>query len=126
VGFAPRVNPKIAIAVIIENGGYGASWAAPIASFVVEKYLKDSVTYRPSGIDVNRYIRANLLPALPVSKSKIIKKADSGKVKKPDSIGILKSGKTKFKGPASVKKTDSSKTIKTKNSLIKPKIPIQK
>ncbi|MCX8111605.1 MAG: penicillin-binding protein 2 [Bacteroidia bacterium] len=44
VGFAPWDNPKIAIAVIVENGGWGASWAAPIASLVVEKYLRGQVS----------------------------------------------------------------------------------
>ena len=40
MAFAPKDNPQIAVAVIIENGGYGASIAAPIASLVIEKYLK--------------------------------------------------------------------------------------
>ena len=39
VGFAPRVNPKIAIAVVVENAGFGATWAAPISSLMVEQYL---------------------------------------------------------------------------------------
>lgn len=39
VGFAPRDNPKIAIAVIVENAGYGSAYAAPIASYITEKYL---------------------------------------------------------------------------------------
>lgn len=47
VGFAPRENPKIAIAVMVENGGFGATWAAPIASLLVEKYLTDTIT-RPA------------------------------------------------------------------------------
>ena len=37
--FAPVENPKIAISVMIENGHYGATWAAPIASLIAEKYL---------------------------------------------------------------------------------------
>lgn len=41
--FAPKDNPKIAIAVYVENGGFGASWAAPIASLMVEKYLTGQV-----------------------------------------------------------------------------------
>jgi hypothetical protein len=41
--FAPRENPKIAIAVIVENGGYGADAAGPIASLLVEKYLNDTI-----------------------------------------------------------------------------------
>lgn len=40
IAFAPRVNPKIAIAVIVENAGYGADWAAPIANLMIEKYLR--------------------------------------------------------------------------------------
>ena len=38
--FAPMDHPKIAIAAYVENGGFGASYAAPIASLMVEKYLK--------------------------------------------------------------------------------------
>lgn len=39
IAFAPRNNPKIAISVVCENAGYGATWAAPIASLMIEKYL---------------------------------------------------------------------------------------
>jgi len=42
--FAPKDNPKIAMAVVIENAGFGATWAAPIASLMIEKYLNDSVS----------------------------------------------------------------------------------
>jgi penicillin-binding protein 2 len=42
--FAPRENPRIAVAVIVENGGYGKDAAAPIASLLVEKYLRDSIS----------------------------------------------------------------------------------
>jgi penicillin-binding protein 2 len=37
--FAPKDNPKIAIAVVVENAGFGATWAAPIASLMMEQYL---------------------------------------------------------------------------------------
>ncbi|MBL7812593.1 MAG: penicillin-binding protein 2 [Bacteroidetes bacterium] len=40
IAFAPRYNPKIAIAVVVENGGYGATWAAPIANLMIEHYLR--------------------------------------------------------------------------------------
>ncbi|MBI3141805.1 MAG: penicillin-binding protein 2 [Bacteroidetes bacterium] len=43
IAFAPRDNPKIAIAVVVENGGFGATWAAPIASLMIEKYLTGQV-----------------------------------------------------------------------------------
>ena len=41
--FAPMDNPKIAIAAYVENGGFGATYAAPMASLMVEKYLKGEV-----------------------------------------------------------------------------------
>jgi penicillin-binding protein 2 len=43
VAFAPRENPRIAIGLMVENGGWGASWAAPIGTLMIEKYLNDSV-----------------------------------------------------------------------------------
>ncbi|MNX82533.1 Penicillin-binding protein A [compost metagenome] len=44
VAFAPKDNPKIAIAVFIENGYWGARWAGPIASLMIEKYLRGKIT----------------------------------------------------------------------------------
>ena len=44
ISFAPIKNPKIAIAVYVENGGRGSTWAAPIASLMTEKYLKKTIT----------------------------------------------------------------------------------
>jgi penicillin-binding protein 2 len=44
VAFAPKDNPKIAIAIMIENGGYGATIAGPIASLMIEKYLRKKIT----------------------------------------------------------------------------------
>jgi penicillin-binding protein 2 len=40
---APLDNPKIVVSVIVENGGWGATWAAPIASLMVEKYLNGKI-----------------------------------------------------------------------------------
>lgn len=39
IAFAPMENPKIALSVIVENAGFGSTWAAPIASLMIEKYL---------------------------------------------------------------------------------------
>ncbi len=44
IAFAPKENPKIALAVYVENGGFGATWAAPIASLIIEKHLTDTIT----------------------------------------------------------------------------------
>ena len=43
VCFAPRENPKIAVAVVVENAGFGSTWAGPIASLLVQKYLNDTL-----------------------------------------------------------------------------------
>lgn len=44
VAFAPKDNPKIAIAVFVENGYWGARWAGPMASLMIEKYLRGKIT----------------------------------------------------------------------------------
>ncbi|MEO8252735.1 MAG: penicillin-binding transpeptidase domain-containing protein, partial [Flavobacterium sp.] len=44
VAFAPKDNPKIAIAIMVENGGFGATIAGPIASLMIEKYLRKKIT----------------------------------------------------------------------------------
>jgi len=44
IAFAPLENPKIAISVIVENSGFGSTWAAPIASLMIEKYLTGKIT----------------------------------------------------------------------------------
>ena len=43
LSFAPKDNPKIAISVYVENGGFGASAALPIASLLEEYYLTDTI-----------------------------------------------------------------------------------
>ncbi len=44
IAFAPKDYPKIAIAVYVENAGFGATYAAPVASLMIEKYLKGEIT----------------------------------------------------------------------------------
>ena len=44
LAFAPMKDPQIAISVFIENAGFGGTWAAPIASLMIEKYLKREIT----------------------------------------------------------------------------------
>ncbi|GGE26290.1 penicillin-binding protein 2 [Psychroflexus planctonicus] len=57
VAFAPKENPEIAIAVFVENGGYGARYAGRIASLMVEKYLKGNITRT----DLEQWILSNSL-----------------------------------------------------------------
>ena len=61
--FAPKDNPKIAIAVYIENGGFGARYAVPIAGLILEKYLKGEVSPKRKDLE-KRMIDANLLGAI--------------------------------------------------------------
>ena len=96
VAFAPRENPRIAIAVAIENSGYGATWAAPIASLVMEKYLKDSVSAKRRAVEekmmnaklINKYVYTidsmNRLRDLRIYNAKMEKK------RRADSIGHIK------------------------------------
>jgi penicillin-binding protein 2 len=49
------------VAVVVQNGGFGATWAAPIGSFLVEKYLTDSIRTERMA-DVKRISEANIMP----------------------------------------------------------------
>jgi penicillin-binding protein 2 len=56
IAFAPKDNPKIAIAVVVENAGFGATWAAPIASLMIEKYLRREIT-APNRLDLEKRMK---------------------------------------------------------------------
>lgn len=71
-GFAPKDNPKIAIAVVVENGGYGADYAAPIASLLVEKYLNDTIQTKRLPLE-KRMFDGNLLSKYGVKENKSAK-----------------------------------------------------
>ena len=43
IGFAPMDDPKIAVAVAVENAGFGATWACPMATLVIEQYLTGEI-----------------------------------------------------------------------------------
>ncbi len=63
MAFAPRDNPKIAIAVFVENAGFGATWAVPIASLMMEKYLKGSISLNRKYLE-ERMSNTTLLPSV--------------------------------------------------------------
>jgi penicillin-binding protein 2 len=58
--FAPKENPKISIFVYVENGVWGARYAAPMASLMIEKYLNDTIATNRKPIE-QRMLEANLL-----------------------------------------------------------------
>ena len=58
--FAPKDNPKIAVAAYIEHGSFGARWAAPIASLLVEKYLTGEISPQRGYLET-RVLEGNLM-----------------------------------------------------------------
>lgn len=66
--FAPKDNPKIAVAAYVENGGFGAAYAAPIASLLTEMYLTGEITGQERQGLETRMMEANLLDKVPSRK----------------------------------------------------------
>jgi penicillin-binding protein 2 len=60
IAFAPKDNPKIAIAVFVENGRFGATHAAPIASLMIEKYLNGEISESRKALE-ERMLKSNLM-----------------------------------------------------------------
>ena len=58
--FAPKDNPKIAIFVYVENSGFGATYAAPMAGLMVERYLNDTISAQKKPVE-EKMLNANLL-----------------------------------------------------------------
>jgi penicillin-binding protein 2 len=62
-GFAPRENPTIAIMCVVENSGrFGGTYAAPIVGFMIEQFLKDSITDSKRKERLEYYANLNLIP----------------------------------------------------------------
>jgi len=93
--FAPKDNPKIAIACIVENAGFGATWAAPVATLMIEKYIKrDTISSKPEM--EKRLFDAYLLPKpRPIDTVKLKHLKDSTRKVKSDSIERRKKNSNK-------------------------------
>ena len=61
VGFAPYQQPKVAIAVFVENAGFGAMYAVPIGRLMIEKYLRGNILPESQAIEDN-IVNAVILP----------------------------------------------------------------
>ncbi len=59
IAFAPIENPRIAISVVVENSGFGSTWAVPIATLMMEKYLKGAISR--TWVET-RMLEGNLMP----------------------------------------------------------------
>ena len=94
VAFAPRVNPKIAIAVFVENGGFGATIAGPITTLMIEKYINKEISRKDRekrmletnlNFQYNKYTKKHLDSMFKLKK-RLDSVKNSIKLKKLDSI----------------------------------------
>lgn len=67
MGFAPYHNPKIAIAVYVENAGFGATYGVPIGSLMMEKYLTGKIRDSRKGLE-ERMLNSNTIVSSGVKK----------------------------------------------------------
>ena len=65
--FAPKDNPKIAVAAYVENGGFGATYAAPIASLLTEMYLNKEISEDRKYLE-ERMMNSNLMDRVKVRR----------------------------------------------------------
>lgn len=61
MGFAPMNDPKIAVCVYVENGGFGATWGVPIGALLIEKYLTGKIAKEREYL-IDHISNANLIP----------------------------------------------------------------
>ncbi|MDE6272771.1 MAG: penicillin-binding protein 2 [Muribaculaceae bacterium] len=67
MGFAPYDDPQIAVAVYVENAGFGATFGVPIGSLIIEKYLKGEISPARKGIE-DRMLNSNTIASSGVKK----------------------------------------------------------
>jgi penicillin-binding protein 2 len=119
VCFAPKEDPKIAIAVAVENAGFGATWAGPIARILMEKYLNDTLQTK-SKEDLERISNTDLMPKYYVRKQYI---ADSTRAFEwfkmtKDSSYIKKYVFERYSFPSPAKNRDDQKRNNNKDVAI--------
>jgi penicillin-binding protein 2 len=68
IAFAPKNDPKIAIAVYVENAGFGATYAAPVASLMIEKYLNGKISGKNLWKE-QRMLNLNLIDSIPYNET---------------------------------------------------------
>jgi penicillin-binding protein 2 len=101
--FAPRENPKIAVAVFVENGGFGGSASGPVASLMIEQYLKGKITrqaYKNEIIARNYSQNVVSRPILPKTESVPIP-APKTHIIAPKKVAYLE--KPSLKSPVKIK-----------------------
>jgi len=115
--FAPRENPTIAIMCVVENSGrFGGTYAAPIVSLMIEKYINDSIATNRKPL-VERMEKTNLIPPLMLQK---MRSRDSLQKAKEEEKA-LKNELNNIKDTLQSEDNPSEAEIKSKNK--EPKLP---
>jgi penicillin-binding protein 2 len=93
MGFAPKDNPEVAICVIVENAGFGATFAVPIGRLMVQKYMRGEVPASDKYIE-DRIANATILPQTFLNR---IRNSRNNEFSRP---GIFESGGNKEESPS--------------------------
>lgn len=119
--FAPRRNPRIAIAVICENAGFGSTSAAPIASLMIEKYLRDSISGKARKDKAEQIHKMNLIPPRLVQA---IRTQDSLMHRRDSAYLLAKGYIKKVRDTVGMEEEDDSEALdKLKKEKQKPTTP---
>ncbi|HMK24537.1 MAG TPA: penicillin-binding transpeptidase domain-containing protein [Chitinophagaceae bacterium] len=114
--FAPRENPKIAIMCVVENSGrFGGTYAAPIVSLMIEKFLNDTIAEDRKALE-ERMAGINLIPPLMMQKMKTRDSLQKVKEEGKESLSDLKNIKDTLQSDDSLMDTEIG-AGKTKNNL---------
>jgi penicillin-binding protein 2 len=124
-GFAPKENPKIAIAVFVENAGFGATYAAPIASLMVEKYLHDTIATKRIPLQERmfkaRIISDDLEVGIPKTPQQLRQDSLAKEKIKKDRIQAIADSIKTTKEKKEKKEKESTKNFKPNDAIVKPK-----
>lgn len=116
--FAPRDNPKIAIAVMCENAGFGSQTAAPIASLLIEKYLNDTIAAGPRTKLIDDMTNKKCIPKL---MQQAIDKMEAARQHRIDSInGLIEINSEKEDSTVTSDKDDLNQQILNNQNSKKP------
>jgi penicillin-binding protein 2 len=115
--FAPRENPRIAIAVMCENAGFGSQSSAPIASLLIEKYLRDSIKGDERKKLEERITKTKLIPKimqLQIEAMEALRKA------KLDSLNNLLEMDKEGRDSSEVEQEDFKNTLPSQTPIKQP------
>ncbi len=125
VAFAPMEDPKIVVAVAVENSGYGATWAGPVASLVIQKYLTDTIPKNRKALE-QKMFKSKVIPKYVYILDSLQKQKDRAmqerKVFMADSIARFKQIRDslmKVRGLSENKAATQKETINKKSSVNK-------